>query len=99
MQTDTKDETIVFAGKDASRGLAKSSVKPEDATAEWEDLGEDEKKVLDDWWVLLSFLFLCLGAGGRGGWKGIRADVMDSAGDRFTFFSKRYNIVGKVVKA
>ncbi|TGZ78795.1 cytochrome b5-like Heme/Steroid binding domain-containing protein [Ascodesmis nigricans] len=56
----------VFAGKDASRGLAKSSVKPEDATAEWEDLGEDEKKVLDDW---------------------------------FTFFSKRYNIVGKVVKA
>ena len=55
----------VFAGKDASRALAKSSVKPEDCSAEWEDLPENEKKVLDDW---------------------------------MTFFSKRYNIVGKVVQ-
>lgn len=43
------DGGIVFVGKDASRGLAKSSVKPEDAVAEWEDLSDEEKKVLDDW--------------------------------------------------
>ena len=53
----------MFAGKDASRALATSSVKPEDVTAEWEDLGDKEKKVLDEWMV---------------------------------FFSKRYNVVGKV---
>ncbi|EON61124.1 hypothetical protein W97_00335 [Coniosporium apollinis CBS 100218] len=53
----------VFAGKDASRALAKSSLKPEDCRPEWEDLPDSEKKVLDDW---------------------------------FTFFSKRYNIVGVV---
>jgi membrane-associated progesterone receptor component len=54
---------IVFAGKDASRALAKSSVKPEDVRAEWEDLDDKEKGVLSDW---------------------------------FTFFEKRYNIVGIV---
>jgi len=53
----------VFTGKDASRGLAQSSLKPEDARPEWEDLSDEHKKVLNDW---------------------------------FTFFSKRYNIVGKV---
>ncbi|KAF4549420.1 Cytochrome P450-like protein 90 [Elsinoe fawcettii] len=53
----------VFAGKDASRGLAQSSLKPEDARPDWEDLADEHKKVLNDW---------------------------------FTFFSKRYNIVGKV---
>ncbi|KAI4150029.1 MAG: hypothetical protein LQ340_004306 [Diploschistes diacapsis] len=54
----------VFAGKDASRALAMSSVKPEDVKPEWEDLGDKEKKVLEEWIV---------------------------------FFSKRYNVVGKVV--
>ncbi|KAG0133714.1 cytochrome b5-like heme/steroid binding domain-containing protein [Tuber indicum] len=54
----------VFAGKDASRALAKSSVKPEDAIAKWDDLGDKEKEVLGDW---------------------------------YTYFSKRYNIVGRVV--
>ena len=53
----------VFAGKDASRALAQSSLKPEDCRPEYEDLGEKEKTVLKEW---------------------------------FTFFSKRYNIVGKV---
>ncbi|VUC22632.1 unnamed protein product [Clonostachys rosea] len=53
----------VFAGKDASRALGKSSVKPEDVSADWKDLSDSEKKVLDDW---------------------------------VTFFSKRYNIVGRV---
>ncbi|KAI5303447.1 hypothetical protein KEM56_007537 [Ascosphaera pollenicola] len=56
----------LFAGKDASRGLALSSLKPEDARAEWYDLSDSQKKVLEDW---------------------------------FTFFKKRYNIVGKVVGA
>lgn len=53
----------VFAGKDASRALALSSLQPQDCRPEYEDLGEKEKGVLNDW---------------------------------FTFFSKRYNIVGKV---
>ncbi len=53
----------VFAGKDASRALAQSSLKPDDCRPEWQDLPEKEKGVLKDW---------------------------------FTFFSKRYNIVGKV---
>ncbi|KAL0635861.1 hypothetical protein Q9L58_005203 [Maublancomyces gigas] len=39
----------VFAGKDASRALAMSSVKPEDVAPEWEDLSDKEKGVLDDW--------------------------------------------------
>jgi hypothetical protein len=55
---------VVFAGKDASRALAQSSLKPEDCRPDYEDLGEKEKKVLDEWMV---------------------------------FFSKRYNVVGKVV--
>ncbi|KAL6718087.1 hypothetical protein ACLMJK_004172 [Lecanora helva] len=53
----------VFAGKDASRALAQSSLKPEECRPEWEDLPDKEKGVLKDW---------------------------------FTFFNKRYNIVGKV---
>ncbi|KAK2741072.1 hypothetical protein FQN55_008476 [Onygenales sp. PD_40] len=53
----------VFAGKDASRALASSSLKPEDCRPDWYDLPEKEKGVLDEW---------------------------------FAFFSKRYNIVGKV---
>lgn len=54
---------IVFAGKDASRALAKSSLKPEDCVPDWYDLPDKEKTVLDEW---------------------------------YQFFSKRYNIVGKV---
>lgn len=54
---------IVFAGKDASRALAQSSLKPEDCRPDWYDLSDEYKKVLDDW---------------------------------FIFFSKRYNIKGKV---
>jgi membrane-associated progesterone receptor component len=53
----------VFAGKDASRALATSSLKPEDARPEWADLDDTAKGVLNDW---------------------------------FTFFSKRYSIVGTV---
>jgi len=53
----------VFAGKDPSRALATSSLKPEDCRPDWRDLDDKEKTVLDEW---------------------------------YTFFSKRYNIVGKV---
>lgn len=56
----------VFAGKDASRALACSSLKPEECKPEWYDLDEKDKQVLEEW---------------------------------FTFFSKRYNIVGKVKDA
>ncbi|KAJ9191916.1 hypothetical protein DTO166G4_674 [Paecilomyces variotii] len=56
----------VFAGKDPSRALASSSLKPEDCRPDWYDLDDKEKTVLSEW---------------------------------YTFFSKRYNIVGKVVGA
>lgn len=55
--------TPVFAGKDGSRALARSSLKLEDCSPEYDDLDDKEKKVLNDW---------------------------------YSFFSKRYDIVGKV---
>ncbi|KAK5305582.1 hypothetical protein LTR99_003126 [Exophiala xenobiotica] len=58
-----KGQYHVFAGKDPSRALALSSLKPDDCVAEWDDLDDKYKTVLDEW---------------------------------YTFFSKRYNIVGKV---
>ena len=54
---------LVFAGRDASRALAQSSLKDEECRPDWSDLSDEHKKVLNDW---------------------------------FTFFSKRYNIMGKV---
>ncbi|GAA5911004.1 hypothetical protein JCM6882_006746 [Rhodosporidiobolus microsporus] len=39
----------VFVAKDASRGLGKSSLKPEDAVADYSTLTPEELKVLDDW--------------------------------------------------
>ncbi|KAF2102842.1 cytochrome b5 [Rhizodiscina lignyota] len=44
----------VFTGKDASRALALSSLKPEDCRPEWEDLEDKDKKVLDDWMTFFS---------------------------------------------
>ncbi|KAI7498678.1 hypothetical protein KC357_g171 [Hortaea werneckii] len=35
----------VFAGKDASRALAQSSLKPEECRPEWEDLSDEHKKL------------------------------------------------------
>ncbi|KAM6501715.1 cytochrome b5 [Amanita muscaria] len=55
----------VFAGKDGSKGLGMSSLKPEDAVADYSQLDEKDRKTLDDW---------------------------------YDFFSKRYNIVGRVVQ-
>ncbi|KAF9510978.1 hypothetical protein BS47DRAFT_1373199 [Hydnum rufescens UP504] len=54
----------VFAGKDGSKGLGLSSLKPEDAVPDWSGLDEAAVKVLDQW---------------------------------YDFFSKRYNVVGKVI--
>ncbi|KAI8367666.1 cytochrome b5-like heme/steroid binding domain-containing protein [Radiomyces spectabilis] len=53
-----------FAGKDASRALGMSSLKPEDCVADYSTLTEKELETLDQW---------------------------------HAFFSKRYNIIGKVV--
>lgn len=39
----------VFAGKDASRALGKTSTKAEDVSPEWKDLGDKEKGTLNDW--------------------------------------------------
>jgi len=39
----------VFAGKDGSRGLGLSSLKPEDAVPDWSTLEEKDRKTLDDW--------------------------------------------------
>jgi len=53
----------VFAGKDGSKGLGMSSLKPEHAVPDYNGLSEGERKTLDEW---------------------------------HAFFSKRYNIVGRV---
>lgn len=55
------DCQTVFAGKDASRALAQSSLKPEDCVPEWEDLGDKEKKVLDDWVTFFSKRYSVVG--------------------------------------
>ena len=44
----------VFAGKDASRALAQSSLKPEDCRSDWYDLADEHKKVLTDWHTFFS---------------------------------------------
>ncbi|PWN23856.1 cytochrome b5 [Microstroma glucosiphilum] len=54
----------IFAGKDGSKGLGLSSLKPEDAIADYSELDEKHLKVLDDW---------------------------------VAYYTKRYNIVGRLV--
>ena len=44
----------VFAGKDASRALAQSSLDAEEARPDWQDLPDKDKKVLDDWYTYFS---------------------------------------------
>ncbi|KNE64110.1 hypothetical protein AMAG_09172 [Allomyces macrogynus ATCC 38327] len=41
----------VFAGKDASRALAKSLLNKENCVPQWKDLPADELKVLNDWFA------------------------------------------------
>ena len=72
----------LFAGKDASKALGMSSLKPEDAVSDYSTLPENERKVLDEWY---SF-FKCVQ----------RLDLFlpptSNSPSR-----KRYNIVGKIV--
>lgn len=42
---------VVFAGKDSSRALALSSLKPEDCRPEWHDLDDKDKQVLGEWYA------------------------------------------------
>lgn len=44
----------MFAGKDASRALGKTSTKPEDVRSDWKDLGDKEKSTLNDWVTFFS---------------------------------------------
>lgn len=39
----------IFAGKDGSKGLGMSSLKPEHAISDYSELNESDRKVLDDW--------------------------------------------------
>ncbi|KAK9421540.1 putative Cytochrome b5-like heme/steroid binding domain-containing protein [Seiridium cardinale] len=44
----------VFAGKDASRALGKTSTKAEDVSSEWKDLDDKEQGTLNDWVTFFS---------------------------------------------
>ena len=44
----------IFAGKDGSRGLGLSSLKAEDAVADYSTLDAKDLKVLDDWHAFFS---------------------------------------------
>lgn len=44
----------VLAGKDGSRALGLSSLKTEDAVADWSVLEEKERKTLDDWYTFFT---------------------------------------------
>ncbi|KAL9715556.1 hypothetical protein Ac2012v2_002216 [Leucoagaricus gongylophorus] len=50
----------IFAGKDGSRGLGKSSLKIEDAVADYSTLSTEEQKVLDDWHSFFSYVVFFL---------------------------------------
>lgn len=56
----------LFAGKDGSRGLGKSSLKPEDAEPDYTTLPENEMKVLDDWHSFFSYVLFSLLHNGLG---------------------------------
>ena len=49
----------LFAGKDASKALGKSSLKPEEAVPDYSDLPENEMKVLNDWHVFFTYVISC----------------------------------------
>ncbi|KAF9354041.1 hypothetical protein BGX26_008194 [Mortierella sp. AD094] len=50
-----------FAGKDASKALGKSSLKPEDCVADYSELNETERKTLDDWYVFFEKRYAIVG--------------------------------------
>lgn len=47
----------VFAGRDGSKGLGMSSLKPEDAVPDYSRLPESEMKVLNDWHGFFTYVF------------------------------------------
>ncbi|KAK9464166.1 cytochrome b5-like heme/steroid binding domain-containing protein [Lipomyces oligophaga] len=51
----------IFAGKDGSKGLGKSSLKAEDANNDVDALTDDEKQVLDDWYSFFSQRYNIMG--------------------------------------
>ena len=71
----------LFAGKDASKALGMSSLKPEDAVSDYSTLPEDERKVLDEWYSFFEYVY--------------HFDVPLSPTSNYPS-RKRYNIVGKV---
>jgi hypothetical protein len=50
----THSLSLVFAGKDASRALGKTSTKPEDVSSVWHDLSDKDKGTLNDWVTFFS---------------------------------------------
>lgn len=66
----------VFAGKDASRGLGMSSLKPEDAVSDYSTLTEAQMKVLNDW---VRRAVACGGANPNYSLNTIRSDITSSA--------------------
>jgi len=51
----------LFAGKDASRALGLSSLKPEDAVPDWSTLEEKDRKTLDDWHAFFTKRYAIVG--------------------------------------
>jgi membrane-associated progesterone receptor component len=49
----------VLAGKDGSRALGLSSLKPEDAVANSSTLEEKDRKTLDDWHSFFTYASCC----------------------------------------
>lgn len=47
----------LFAGKDASKALGMSSLKPEDAVSDYSTLPENERKVLEDWYSFFECVY------------------------------------------
>ncbi|KAF9931871.1 hypothetical protein FBU30_009451 [Linnemannia zychae] len=50
-----------FAGKDSSKALGKSSLKPEDCVADYSDLTEKERKTMEDWYVFFEKRYAIVG--------------------------------------
>ncbi|KAF9550815.1 hypothetical protein EC957_011362 [Mortierella hygrophila] len=50
-----------FAGKDASKALGKSSLKPEDCIADYSELTEKERKTMEDWYVFFEKRYAIIG--------------------------------------
>jgi len=48
----------VFAGKDASKALGLSSVKPEDAVADYSGLDDASRKTLDGWFDFFKWAYI-----------------------------------------